>query len=112
MPAPSKIYAHSTPCILIGYTPHSKAYQLWEPSTSRVFNSFHVTFTEHLNAEPTSLLPGKTLGTERATIPPSWESPVLPFLLILPSQPIIPSHIHPILIYLRLPPNELKHSLL
>jgi transposase InsO family protein len=34
MPAPSKIYACSTPCVLIGYAPHSKAYRLWEPSSS------------------------------------------------------------------------------
>lgn len=38
---------------------------------SRVFNSFHITFTEHLNAEPSPLLPGMTLGTERASTLPS-----------------------------------------
>jgi hypothetical protein len=62
-------------------------YCLWEPSTSHVFNSFHITFTEHLNAEPSPLLPGKTLGTENATCPPSWESPGAP----LPPNPPLPS---------------------
>ena len=72
-PAPSKIYARSTPCVLIGYAPHSKAYRLWDPTSSRVFNSFHVTFTEHLDAEPTDLHPGTILGTADAVSPPSWD---------------------------------------
>ncbi len=40
----SKVYQRSFPCILIGYAPHSKAYRLWDPSSSRVFNSYHVSF--------------------------------------------------------------------
>jgi hypothetical protein len=107
LPVPSKIYACSTPCILIGYTPHSKAYCLWEPSTSRIFNSFHVTFTEHLNAQPSPLLPGKTLGTENAACPPSWESPGAP----LPPNPPLPSNhpfSHPSNFDLSLPPSDHK----
>ena len=73
-PIPSKLYSRSTPCILIGYAPHAKAYHLWDPSTSRIFNSYHVTFTEHLNAEASPLLPGTTLGIEHTSLPPSWES--------------------------------------
>jgi histone deacetylase 1/2 len=38
-----KIYQQSSPCILIGYAPNSKVYRLWDDSTGKVFNSFHVT---------------------------------------------------------------------
>jgi transposase InsO family protein len=96
-PPPSKIYACSTPCILIGYAPHSKAYRLWDPSTSRVFNSFHVSFTEHLDAEPKDLLPGTILGTDSAASPPSWDvngpvppsdpTPPHPFSSLPPTSP-------------------------
>lgn len=47
-----------------------------------------VTFTEHLNSEPSPFLPGKTLGTDQAASPPSWESPSAP----LPPDPPIPSN--------------------
>ena len=36
-PTPSKIYPRSSPCVLIGYAPHSNAYRLWDPISSRVF---------------------------------------------------------------------------
>jgi hypothetical protein len=51
-----KLYARSRPCILIGYAPHSKAYRLWDTSNSQVFNSFHVTFVEHLDDQPCNTL--------------------------------------------------------
>ena len=72
-PSPSKIYARSNPCILIGYAPHSKAYRLWDPMSDRLFNSFHVTFTEHLEANSSPFQPGTILGTKAATSPPSWD---------------------------------------
>jgi len=72
-PSPSKIYARSNPFILIGYAPHSKAYRLWDPVSSRIFNSFHVTFTEHLDADPAPFRPGTILGTTSASSPPSWD---------------------------------------
>jgi hypothetical protein len=74
----SKLYAQSDPCILIGYALHSKAYRLWEPSLSHVFNSYHVKFTKHLDAKPSSFLPGKTFGTEDTSTPPSWDSSGIP----------------------------------
>ena len=97
-PSPSKIYARSTPCVLIGYAPHSKAYRLWDPSSSRVFNSFHVTFTEHLDAEPQKLHPGTILGTESANSPPSWDvtgprtpsDPISPTTHLFSSDPTPP----------------------
>ena len=58
---------------MIGYAPHSKAYRLWDPASSRVFNSYHVTFFEHLDAMPSPLLPGTILGTDHASSPPSWD---------------------------------------
>ena len=74
LPAPSKVYARSKPYILIGYSPHSKAYRLWDPATSKVITSFHVTFTEHLDDQPSPLHPGTILGTDSARSPPSWET--------------------------------------
>src|SRR6266705_630786 len=68
-----KVFARSRPCILIGYSPHSKAYRLWDPSTGRVFNSFHVTFLEHLDEEPAKLLPGTTISLAPDS-PPSWDT--------------------------------------
>lgn len=55
-------------CILIGYGPHVKAYCLWDLSTPHIFNLYHVTFTEHLNVEPSPLLPGSTLSIEHASL--------------------------------------------
>ena len=73
MPPLSKIYARSQPYILIGYAPHSKAYRLWDPASSRVFNSYHVTFTEHLDVQPSSFQPGTVLDADN-TEPPSWDT--------------------------------------
>ena len=56
-----KIFQRSTPCVLIGYAPHAKAYRLWDTTTGKIFNSFHVTFIEHLHSQPTDLLPGTTI---------------------------------------------------
>ncbi len=69
-----KIYRCSCPCILIGYTPHAKAYQLWDTVDGSIFNSFHVTFLEHLDEQPTDLLPGTTICIEPNTAP-SWDAP-------------------------------------
>ncbi len=79
-----KIYHHSHPCILIGYAPHAKAYHLWDTIDGSIFNSFHVTFLEHLDEQPVDLLPGTTVCIEpNAT--PSWDAPSCPF--ISPSTP-------------------------
>ena len=69
-----KLFHRSTPCTLIGYAPHSKAYRLWDNTTGAIFNSFHVTFVEHLDALPSDLLPGTTVTLD-ADVPPSWETP-------------------------------------
>ncbi|KAH9999165.1 hypothetical protein BJV74DRAFT_882978 [Russula compacta] len=39
-----------------------------------VFNSFHVTFIKHLDAQPNDLLPGTTVSLD-PNVPPSWETP-------------------------------------
>jgi transposase InsO family protein len=70
-----KLFHRSMPCTLIGYAPHSKAYRLWDNTTGAVFNSFHVTFVEHLDAQPADLLPGTTILFNPDT-PPSWETPI------------------------------------
>ena len=56
-----KIYQQSSPCILIGYAPNSKACRLWDNFTEKVFNLFHVTFIKHLDTLPCSLLPSTTV---------------------------------------------------
>jgi len=68
-----KIYQRSCPCILIGYAPHAKAYCLWDMTSRAMFNSFHVTFLEHLNHQPMDLLPGMTVSLH-PDAPPSWDS--------------------------------------
>jgi transposase InsO family protein len=69
-----KIYQRSTPCTLIGYAPHSKAYRLWNNTTGAIFNSFHVTFIEHLDSQTSALLPGTTVLFE-PDAPPTWDAP-------------------------------------
>jgi len=104
-----KIFQRSTLCILIGYAPNAKAYRLWDTTTGCIFNSYHVTFIEHLQSQPTDLLPGTTINLN-PDAPPSWDStPVLSFApppvvpdpdddkdqidLILPSfPPIVPQN--------------------
>lgn len=80
-----KSFARSRPCILIGYSPHSKAYCLWDPASGQIFNSFHVSFIEHLDETPSDLLPGTTITLAPGTLPPGLETipnhlPFLPFL--------------------------------
>ena len=72
-PSPSKIYTCSNPCVLIGYTPHSKAYQLWDPQSNHTFDSLHVTFTEHLEADSSPFQPSTILSTKTASSPPFWD---------------------------------------
>jgi hypothetical protein len=62
-----KIAQHSSPCILIGYTPNSKAYRLWDPASSCIFNSYHISFIEHLDTLPTPLLPNMIISLDNST---------------------------------------------
>jgi transposase InsO family protein len=69
-----KVLQRSVPCVLIGYAPHSKAYRLWNPASGRVFNSFHISFIEHLDSLPSSLMPGTLLNINDGIIPPTWDA--------------------------------------
>jgi len=69
-----KLLQRSVPCVLIGYAPHAKAYRLWNPATGRVFNSYHVTFVEHLDTLPADLLPGTLVNVDDGGLPPSWDA--------------------------------------
>ena len=69
-----KILQRSVPCVLIGYAPHSKAYQLWNPASGKVFNSYHVNFIEHLDSIPADLLPGTIINIDDQHIFPSWDA--------------------------------------
>jgi len=74
------------PCILIGYTPHAKAYRLWDTTTGRIFNSYHVTFIEHLQSQPSDLLLGTTINLN-PDAPPSWDS--TPILRLTPPSSVL-----------------------
>src|SRR6266849_2070817 len=80
-----KLFQRSTPCTLIGYAPKAKAYRLWDNTSDAIFDSFHVTFIEHLHAQPSDLMPGKTVLLN-PDAPPSWEVP-LPEQNFLPPKP-------------------------
>ena len=69
-----KLLQCSVPCILIGYAPHAKAYRLWNSASGRIFNSFHVTFIEHLDSIPDNLLPGTLVNIDDKDLPPSWDT--------------------------------------
>ena len=78
-----KLHPRSIPCTMIGYGSDTKAYRLWDRTSNRIFNSFHVTFIEHLDTLPAPLSPGTTLGIESADTLGSWDAPTIPF----PSDP-------------------------
>jgi hypothetical protein len=79
-----KLLPRSIQCIMIGYSSHTKAYHLWDPATHRVFDSFHVTFVEHLDTEPTPLHPNTILGTDSADVPLGTPPP----FPLLPTRPL------------------------
>ena len=56
-----KIYEWSLKCILVGYSPHSKAYWLYHPTTHRLFKSFHVKFIKHKDDISRPLYPGHVI---------------------------------------------------
>src|SRR5712671_6170731 len=66
-----KVLPRSRPCILVGYAPNAKAYRLWDPPTGNIFNSFHVSFIEHLEAIPKSLFPSTTIINDAE---PTWNA--------------------------------------
>ena len=75
--ATPKTYTWSCPCTLIGYSPHSKAYCLWDRDSGRIFDSFHVSFIEHLDEIPADLSPCTTI-TLTPDSPPSWDIAAMP----------------------------------
>lgn len=87
-----KTYARLRPCVLIGYSPHSKAYRLWDRESGRIFDSFHVSFLEHPDELPTDLFPGMTL-TLSPDSPPSWDTASTPTAPKVPSPtPCTPTY--------------------
>jgi transposase InsO family protein len=66
-----KISHRSVPCILIRYAPQSKAYRLWDQSSNRVFNSFHVSFIELYEFPRTSSSTISNPSFNSAPLPPS-----------------------------------------
>jgi Reverse transcriptase (RNA-dependent DNA polymerase) len=69
-----KVFRRSLPCTLIGYAPHSKAYRLWDRSANKIFNSFHVSFIEHLDSTSFPLSPGELINPFSLNDPPTWDS--------------------------------------
>jgi len=87
-----KLLQRSVPCVLIGYAPYAKAYRLWNPASGRVFNSYHVTFIEHLDAIPANLMPGTLVNLDEQGILPSWDSSASEMSTITPNPLPSPSN--------------------
>jgi len=100
--ATPKTYTQSCPCVFIGYSPHLKAYRLWDRTSGHVFNSFHVSFIEHLDKVPADLLPG-TMITLTLDSPPSWDTTSTPPTPNHPALPLCTPTYPPIV---PLPPSE------
>jgi len=92
-----KIAARSLECILIGYTPNSKAYRCWDRQGSHVIGSHHVHFIEHLQGSSHTLTPGVIINPLEDTADhnapsfPSFAAPPPP----LPSPLILSPPTHP-----------------
>src|SRR5712672_3964475 len=71
LPTQPKVFQRSRPCILISYAPNVKAYRLWDTSSGRIFNSFHIKFIEHLNAVPKNLFPHISILNDTK---PTWDA--------------------------------------
>ena len=65
-----KITAKSVECVLVGYASNAKAYHCWHRERRWIVDSYHVTFVEHLNNQPRTLLP----GTDASMAPCAEES--------------------------------------
>ena len=100
--ATPKTYARSCLCVFIRYSSHSKAYWLWDRTSGHVFDSFHVSFIEHLDEVPTNLLPGTTI-TLMPDSPPSWDTASTPPTPNHPAPPLCTPTYPPIV---PLPPSE------
>lgn len=86
-----KILQHTVPCVLIGYAPCAKAYRLWDCSTGKIFNSFHVAFIEHLEELPSKLLPGKSSNHKKIPLNGTTMNPMIPHTMKILPYPTPPS---------------------
>ena len=83
-----KIYERSFECILVGYSPHSKAYSLYHPSTHRLFESFHIKFIERKDEVSHPLYPGRVVDLPVTDDPVNTTLPMsLPTLSSSASSP-------------------------
>jgi len=57
-----KVYNRSLECVLIGYSPDSKAYRCYHRASHKVIVSYHVSFIESHDAHETPFWPGVTLN--------------------------------------------------
>src|SRR5258708_28305090 len=80
-----KIFHHSSPCVLIGYAPNSKAYHLWDQTTDHVFNTFHINFIEQFQSSGTTYL--------RIMIIPILYLPHIALINQIPSNQILSNQI-------------------
>jgi transposase InsO family protein len=112
-----KLHHRSVPCILIGYAPNSKAYRLWDRSSNRVFNSYHVTFIESRDLPPNVPVPPNTVPSSTSPAPALVVQaiPAQPDIISVPmpnSQPrvhlqpyhYLPTNYNPLPQHLRTPP--------
>lgn len=50
-----------------------KAHWLWDPASSHIFNSYHISFAEHLKSSTVPFQSSTLLSTTTAAAPPSWD---------------------------------------
>jgi len=84
-----KIYERSFECILVSYSPNSKAYRLYHHTTHRLFESFHVKFIERKDDIPRPLYPGRVIDLP-STDPPGNPSDASQTTPIVSSSPDVP----------------------
>jgi len=85
-----KIYEWSFKCILVSYSPNSKAYWLYYPQTHQLFEFFHVKFIEHKDDISHPLYPGHVIdlpSTDPTTVTPDGKPPVQLIPSSVPSAP-------------------------
>lgn len=83
--AANKLSPKSSPCIFLGYYPHTKGYKCYDPSTTKVYISKHVKFVE-------TEFPYPILAISSSISPTSFCVPLTSFEDLAITVPCFPLH--------------------